>query len=129
MWRRGGEGGVDWTKISLRLGERYAPGVPVEVLPAATPYVMSRLRELGATPVLRSGGKAKAGPCVTDNGNFILDAAFPGGGIAAASDAAARIRGIVGVVEHGIFSAADRNADAVYYGMEDGEVLIRGGVQ
>jgi len=122
-----GWGRVDWTKISTKLGTRYTPGVPVEVLPAAAPYVVSRLRELGAAPVLRSGAKAKAGPCVTDNGNFILDAAFPGG--IEVADVAARIRGIVGVVEHGIFSDADRKANMVYYGMEDGEILVQGGVE
>ena len=49
-------------------------------MPPAANYVLSRLRALGSTsPALRMGGAAKAGPCITDNGNFIIDAPFQDG--------------------------------------------------
>ncbi|MDI9633891.1 MAG: ribose-5-phosphate isomerase RpiA [Methanolinea sp.] len=50
--------------------------VPLEVIPfAATPVIRS-LREMGGVPVVREG-KAKDGPVITDNGNYIVDCTFP----------------------------------------------------
>ncbi|GLE09501.1 hypothetical protein PINS_up021229 [Pythium insidiosum] len=37
--------------------------------------LMAKMRELGGSPVLRMA-KSKAGPVVTDNGNFVLDVNF-----------------------------------------------------
>ena len=52
-------------------------GVPVEVAPFAYAKVLQNLVLLGSLkPTLRMG-KAKAGPVVSDNGNFIIDAPFP----------------------------------------------------
>jgi ribose 5-phosphate isomerase A len=50
--------------------------IPVEVLPFALLPVLRRIEDLGARPVLREGS-AKDGPVITDNGNFILECAFP----------------------------------------------------
>lgn len=55
--------------------------MPLEVHPLATRSV---IRHLGRCALqcpadklaIRQGGAAKAGPCVTDNGNFIIDAQF-----------------------------------------------------
>jgi ribose 5-phosphate isomerase A len=129
----------DWTKISKVLCTKYARGIPIEILPASLPYVMERLKTLGAVPTLRMGGAAKAGPCVTDNGNFIIDAALPKGYRGRGEDdmkgldnsahviqLARLLSGIVGVVEHGLFSQVDKKPNVVYFGMEDGTVQILG---
>src|SRR5262249_58178813 len=49
--------------------------VPVEVLPLAEAPVARAIIRLGGKPTLRMGVK-KAGPVVTDQGNFILDVHF-----------------------------------------------------
>jgi len=175
---------ADFRKLSPSLSTHY-PGIPIEVVPAATSYVLARLTALGSVgPALRLGGTSKAGPCVTDNGNFIIDAPFPDGFIpppnthksparplspsssAVAVDAgltaetgpervagssilgkeeghpgasmgmgvganenveelARALKGIVGVVEHGIFWAGDKKPIMAYFGMEDGTVSVR----
>lgn len=49
----------------------------MEVAPFAYAKVLQNLVHLGSQkPTLRMG-KAKAGPVVSDNGNFIIDAPFP----------------------------------------------------
>jgi ribose 5-phosphate isomerase A len=56
---------------------QWKQGVPVEVAPFAYAKVLHNLRTLGSTkPKLRMA-KMKAGPIVSDNGNFIIDAPFP----------------------------------------------------
>jgi len=50
--------------------------VPLEVLPFAILPVLRAAEDLGARPILREGS-VKDGPVITDNGNFILDCAFP----------------------------------------------------
>ncbi len=62
---------VDESKITGKLDAV----VPVEVIPFAATPVMNTIRNAGGNPVLREGVK-KDGPVITDNGNFILDAAF-----------------------------------------------------
>ena len=93
-------------------------GVPIEVLPCAYVYVGERLRALGCNPVLRMGGGAKAGPCVTDNGGFVLDCHWPGGVVDPVSlhDA---VKALPGVLETGLFCGPLRAAKA-YFGLVDG---------
>jgi ribose 5-phosphate isomerase A len=74
--------------------------VPVEADREEWERVRSRLTGLGAEPRLRTDG---AHPYVTDNGNFILDAAF--GAIPSAADLERQINEIPGVLDNGIFSA------------------------
>jgi ribose 5-phosphate isomerase A len=77
---------IDSRKLSPSLSTHFALGVPIEVVPKAATYVLLRLAALGcSTPTIRMGGTAKAGPCITDNGNFIIDAPFPDGFIPVAS--------------------------------------------
>lgn len=83
---------ADATKLVTRLGKFR---VPVEVIPFAARYVQERLAGLGASSSVRPG-------TVTDEGNLIVDADF--GLIAEPGILGARIKGITGVVEHGIFS-------------------------
>ncbi|CAG2066923.1 unnamed protein product [Timema podura] len=64
-------------KESPHLGQRYTKGVPIEVLPLAYVPVQRKIEDLfGGRAELRMA-KMKAGPLVTDNGNFILDWKFP----------------------------------------------------
>jgi len=87
---------VDDSKPSGRLGTRCH--VPVEVLRFACATERAFLESLGATVVLRPDG---VGPFVTDEGNWILDAAF--GPIADPEGLAAALVARAGVVEHGLF--------------------------
>ena len=86
---------VDGTKLSKRLGEKWA--VPVEVLAFAHPMTAFHLAKHGA-PVLRK----KDGSVVrTDAGNVIYDLRVPPLDSPAALDRA--LRDIPGVVETGLF--------------------------
>ena len=82
---------VDESKLVEQLG---AFGVPLEVLPFAPEVVAARVRELGATEVT-----TRAEP--SDNGNLLMDAAFPL--IDDPAALAARLQEIPGLVEHGLF--------------------------
>ena len=88
---------ADDTKLVPRLG-RFP--LPVEVIRMAVPLVVERLLELGFTPVIRQA-KDGSGPYSTDEGNILLDC--HSSGIADPVQTAGDIRGIVGVVEHGLF--------------------------
>ena len=67
---------------------------------AATP-VMNALDAAGATPALRTAD-AKDGPVVTDQGLWIIDAAFPGG-IDAPDALNRQLCDRPGVLDHGLF--------------------------
>jgi ribose 5-phosphate isomerase A len=88
---------VDSTKLVQRLGKF---PLPVEVVKMALPIVEPRLAALGLNPKQRKA-KNGDGPYLTDEGNSILDCAC--GVIEDPEVLAAEIRGIVGVVEHGLF--------------------------
>lgn len=56
---------------------QFTPGVPVEVVPFAYAQVLRKLRDvLGSPNATLRMAKAKAGPVVTDNSNFVIDAPF-----------------------------------------------------
>ncbi len=73
--------------------------LPVEVIPMASPLVSRRLMTFGLEPELRRDGDGT--PFVTDEGNLILDCRC--GEILDPEDLAASLRGVVGLVEHGLF--------------------------
>ena len=90
---------VDPSKLVERLGSMRP--VPVEVLPMAVTPVMKRLESLGSTPAIRMAQK-KDGPVVTDQGFWIVDAMFVDG-IDHPKRLADSIKGIPGVLDHGLF--------------------------
>lgn len=100
---------ADENKKVKNLGEKNHP-VPIEVLPFAAPLVSRRIEEMGGKPILREG-KGKAGPVITDNGNFIIDANF--GILKEPGKLENELKKIPGVVETGIFY---KMADTAYIG-------------
>jgi ribose 5-phosphate isomerase A len=88
---------VDGTKRVDVLGARMP--VPVEVTPFALPVVERALAAMGAAVVRRASAEGAA--YVTDGGNQILDCRF--GPIADPAALGARLKAMVGVVEHGLF--------------------------
>lgn len=108
---------ADESKIVSRLGIRAL--LPVEVTPFAWQVHIRFLELLGARSHLRMAKEDE--PYRTDNGNYILDAQFPGGipdvpGIAAALDRRP------GVVCHGLFLGM---ADAVAVAGPQGVRLVQ----
>lgn len=102
------------------LGVLWRRGVPIEIVPNSYAKVTLDLKELGAdTIILRQGGSAKAGPVITDNNNFIIDADF--GLIEDPVELHAKIKALVGVVDTGLFTKMTAKA---YFGEEDGEVSV-----
>ena len=87
---------VDGGKLVPELGRTVR--LPVEIVAFGWQATALRLRETGADVRLREAG---AGPFRTDGGNYILDCAFPG--IPDAGALQARLKGITGVVETGLF--------------------------
>lgn len=87
---------ADASKLVDRLGKGV---IPVEVLPFMWRQTARRLAALGTTWDLRGGPET---PFKTDNGNLIVDLTMPGG-ISDPDSFAARIKGCMGVVEHGLF--------------------------
>lgn len=112
---------ADYRKNSAQLGEKWHQGLPIEIVPLAHAKVIRDLVSLGSLdPALRMGGKAKAGPVLTDNGNFIIDAPFPIG--VDPFELLKSIKLLCGVVECGIFAGM---AHVAYFGNEDGSVDVR----
>ncbi|KAI5968045.1 RKI1 [Candida pseudojiufengensis] len=114
---------ADFRKQSTYLGENWKQGVPIEVVPIAFTKLINDLKDLGALEVnLRQGGKFKAGPVITDNNNFILDANF--GIIKDPKNLHFKLKSLVGVIETGLFTEI---TEKVYFGENNGEISIWGG--
>ena len=107
---------VDYRKKSKVLGDNWHYGVPIEIIPLALAPIMMKLEKLNGKPVLRIA-KAKAGPVVSDNGNFIVDVDF--GRIDNPSELNLKILQIPGVVDTGLFLGM---AQTAYIGQKDGTV-------
>ncbi|XP_063707814.1 ribose-5-phosphate isomerase [Culicoides brevitarsis] len=109
---------ADYTKDSQTLGDQYKKGIPIEVVPLAYVPITKKIeKQFGGKIVLRMA-KAKAGPCVTDNGNFILDWHFEQKG-QDWNEVNSRLLAIPGVVETGLFV---KMAEKAYFGQADGSV-------
>lgn len=113
---------ADFTKDCQRLGELWLQkGIPIEVAPMAyVPIQRSIEARFGGEAKLRMA-IAKAGPCVTDNGNFILDWK----NFSLDQDWPALNAVLLqtpGVMETGLFLGMAQRA---YFGMHDGSVTFR----
>lgn len=109
---------ADYTKNSQYLGEQYKKGIPIEVVPMAYAAIQKRIEDIYGGDVQVRMALAKAGPVITDNGNFILDWHFPED-LSNWNKINIEISMIPGVVETGLFI---KMAKKVYFGMPDGSV-------
>jgi len=109
---------ADFRKKSEKLGQNWKRGVPIEVIPMAYIPVMKKLEQLGGKPKLRMA-QEKAGPLISDNGNFIIDVDF--GKIENPSDLNNKLIKIPGIVDTGLFIGL---VSKVYIGKNDGSVLV-----
>ena len=107
---------IDETKLVDRLGGRTP--VPVEIVSFGWQTTLARLVAAGVMPKLRM---ADDHPFVTDGGNHIADCAIPD--IADPAALESRLRGIVGVVESGLFVGI---TSAVVVGRVSGAEVING---
>jgi ribose 5-phosphate isomerase A len=146
---------ADYRKLSHRLCTKWHTGIPIEVDPFFAPDLLEELKALGSVnPTIRTGLPSKAGECVTDNGNWIIDAPFPplllpadihegqttGPGEKTGWEVGTlgrTLKALEGVVEVGLFYGFDgiqareqassraQKPIAAYFGMEHGEVEVR----
>lgn len=143
---------IDYRKLSPRLGTNWKQGIPIEVLPLAAKRVLNELVQLGAqNPQIRQGLPRKAGPVVTDNSMWLIDAPFAPlqlfkdssdahadgeNGIWTVDGLADRLIKIPGIVETGLFTGVNgyqikaghggaQKPVAAYFGMADGSVQVR----
>ncbi|XP_017867160.1 PREDICTED: ribose-5-phosphate isomerase [Drosophila arizonae] len=113
---------ADYTKRSLRLGEQWCKGIPIEVAPLAHVPVKHKIEELfGGEAQLRIALK-KAGPIVTDNGNFLLDWRFVAKREYDWNEVNKAISLIPGVLETGLFV---NMAHKCYFGMANGTLKVQ----
>lgn len=110
---------IDHSKLVDRLTTSFP--VPIEVIPAALGLVMRRVKELGARPELRMAIK-KAGPVVTDNGNFMVDLYFDD--VADIHSVNCILKSIPGVIETGLFLGMANKALVAW---EDGIKVMTAG--
>ncbi|KAI7850241.1 ribose 5-phosphate isomerase A-domain-containing protein [Circinella umbellata] len=111
---------ADYRKKSTKLGIEWTKGVPIEVVPMAYKGVMKSLEtKLSLKPQKSTLRMAvnKAGPVVTDNGNFVIDAHF--GAIEDPTSLLKEIKLLTGVYEVGLFC---NMAEIAYFGEADGTV-------
>jgi ribose 5-phosphate isomerase A len=108
---------ADYRKKSEFLGENWKKGIPIEIVPFAHVPLMNKMKVLGGKPQLRMA-QAKAGPLITDNGNFIIDVDF--GMIKSPIELNGKISMIPGVVDTGLFVGM---ASKAFIGKRDGGVL------
>ncbi|KAJ8968299.1 hypothetical protein NQ317_000259 [Molorchus minor] len=64
---------ADYTKNSSKLGDQYKKGIPIEVSPMVYVPIQKKIERLYGGKVELRMAVMKAGPVITDNGNFILD--------------------------------------------------------
>ena len=116
---------ADFRKDSTQLGENWKKGIPIEVVPMAWKPVKIKIeKDFGGEAPLRMSVN-KAGPLVTDNGNFILDWRFNGDAVNSTrswAEVDRKLQCIPGIVDTGLFCDMTTK---VYFGMKDGTVKMR----
>ncbi|RDX49436.1 ribose 5-phosphate isomerase [Lentinus brumalis] len=113
---------ADYRKNSDVLGKNFKQGIPIEVVPFAYTKILQNLHLIGSPTAELRMAKAKAGPVVSDNGNFLIDAPFPEELMKDPYTLLTRIKMLTGVVEVGLFC---QMAKAAYFGNQDGSVTIK----
>jgi len=113
---------ADYRKKSEILGTTWKQGVPIEVAPVAYAPLLEKLRTMGAPNAALRMAKMKAGPVVTDNGNFVIDAPFGEEDYKNPKELLIKIKLLTGIVEVGLFCGM---AKAAYFGNADGSVSVR----
>jgi len=114
---------ADYRKNVEFLGTNFSQGVPIEVVPFAYAKVLQNLHEiLGSPDANLRMAKMKAGPVVSDNANFIIDAPFPKELMKDPYPLMARIKMLTGVVEVGLFCHMTK---AAYFGNQDGSITVK----
>jgi len=114
---------ADFRKNVEYLGTSFTSGVPIEVVPFAYASVLQKLRqEIGSPRASLRMAVKKAGPVVTDNGNFVIDAPFDRQHTLDPTSLLQKIKLLTGVVEVGLFCNI---AKAAYFGNENGSVTIK----
>ena len=93
--------------------------VPVEVVPFGWSRTKVELEDLGATVTLRPRPDGPDHPYITDGGHLILDCRFDD--LSDPASLAARMKALVGVVDHGIFIDM---ATMAIIGSPDGHVRV-----
>ena len=97
---------IDKSKKVNKLGEKFK--VPVECFGDALNYVQSELIKLGGREIELRKAIGKDGPCITENGNLILDVKFQN----IEQDLEKKIKSISGVIESGLF--INYNVEIIY---------------
>ncbi|KAG2195652.1 hypothetical protein INT47_002891 [Mucor saturninus] len=113
---------ADFRKKSKLLGTEWTKGVPIEVVPMTYQSVMKSIdTKLSLKPLSSKLRMAvnKAGPVVTDNGNFVIDTHF--GPIQNPLALLREIKLLTGVYEVGLFC---QMVEKAYFGEENGTVDI-----
>ncbi|KAF1802184.1 ribose 5-phosphate isomerase A-domain-containing protein [Mucor lusitanicus] len=113
---------ADFRKKSKKLGTEWVKGVPIEVVPMTYKSVMKSIdTKLSLKPISSKLRMAvnKAGPVVTDNGNFVIDTHF--GALEDPAQLLRELKLLTGVYEVGLFC---NMAEKAYFGEEDGSVKI-----
>lgn len=114
---------ADYRKNNMLLGQSWKQGIPIETPPFAYSKVFDNLERIPGCMVAQLRmGKAKAGPVVTDNGNFVIDAPFDEAHMREPENLLVKIKMLTGVVEVGLFCGMAR---AAYFGNADGSVTVR----
>jgi len=118
---------ADDRKCSSNLLEKWKQGIPLEVLPLALKPIELKLNNLilnnniSFRAVLRECKSGKAGPIVTDNGNFVIDlqssSPLP---VDSIHELNSILKNIAGIVETGIFEC-DKVTEC-FFGAADGSV-------
>lgn len=108
---------VDPSKLVSQLGKKAS--VPIEILPVAAPVILRTLCAMEVHASLRIGVQ-KDGPVVTDQGFWIVDAAFPS--ISNPGQLSRTLLEMPGVLEHGLFVNLVTD---VIVGTESGVDIIR----
>lgn len=110
---------ADHTKNSEFLTFNYKK-IPIEVSPMAYVPIKNRIESLFGGELTLRMAVAKAGPCVTDNGNFILDWIFQGSSLTDFDGINRELLTFPGVIDTGLFIGMAKKA---YFGMADGSVI------